>query len=135
MEVRCRCLGNGTKLLGESDDSPRRVPPPADKPIPDRFSRRFADVAALAKYPGINRAINRHDIRDRVVKWKSQFFGSAWANYEAAKPGTADAAFRTLTRLRHDYQAMHDMYLTEPATFDQILATLAELKNRINAGT
>jgi len=29
-------------------------------------------------------------------------------------------------------QAMRDMYLTEPASFDDILATLADLENRIN---
>lgn len=27
---------------------------------------------------------------------------------------------------------MRDMYLAEPATFDEILATLAEIENRIN---
>jgi hypothetical protein len=107
---------------------------PTEKLIPDRFSRHYADIAALAKHPSANMAIARHDIRDRVVKWKSQFFGSAWANYDAAKPGT----FRLVPRperlpgLRHDYQAMRDMYLTEPMSFDDILATLSELENRIN---
>jgi hypothetical protein len=37
-----------------------------------------------------------------------------------------------LPGLRRDYQAMRDMYLVEPASFDGILATLAELENRIN---
>jgi hypothetical protein len=79
-------------------------------------------------------AIDRNDIRDRVVQWKSQFFGSAWANYDAAKPGT----FRIippperLPALRRDYQAMRDMYLSEPASFDQLLETLTDLEKRIN---
>lgn len=66
---------------------------------------------------------------------ESQFFGSAWANYDAANPGT----FRIvppperLPALRRDYQTMRDMYLTEPASFDDILTTLSELENRINA--
>ena len=107
---------------------------PADKPMPDRFSRHYADMAALAKHPHARTAIDRHDLRDRVVKWKSQFFGSAWANYDQAKPGT----FRLvppperLPALRRDYQAMRDMYLTEPASFDEILTTLSRLENRIN---
>jgi hypothetical protein len=107
---------------------------PADKPTPDRFSRHYADVAALARHPHAGFAIDRHDIREQVVRWKSQFFGSAWANYEEAKPGT----FRIvppperLPALRRDYQAMRDMYLTAPATFDEILATLSELENRMN---
>ena len=68
------------------------------------------------------------------MEWKSRFFGSSWANYGHAKPGT----FRLVPpaerqpKLRRDYQAMRDMYLTEPASFDDILATLADLENRIN---
>jgi hypothetical protein len=107
---------------------------PAEKPTPDRFSRHYADTAALAKHPTASKAINQHDLRDWVVEWKSQFFGSSWANYGQAKPGT----FRLVppadrqAALRRDYQAMRDMYLTEPASFDDILATLADLEGRIN---
>ncbi|MEX2559724.1 MAG: hypothetical protein WD403_07405 [Pirellulales bacterium] len=79
-------------------------------------------------------SIDQHDLRNRVVEWKSQFFGSSWANYDKAKPGT----FRLVPpaerqpALRRDYQAMRDMYLSEPASFHDILATLADLENRIN---
>ena len=107
---------------------------PAEKPTPDRFSRHYADTAALAKHPAAKTALEQHDLRNRVVEWKSQFFGSSWANYGQAKPGT----FRLVPpaerqpALRRDYQAMRDMYLSEPATFDDILATLTDLENRIN---
>ncbi|HQU41406.1 MAG: hypothetical protein B7Z73_09250 [Planctomycetia bacterium 21-64-5] len=107
---------------------------PADKPTPDRFSRHYADTAALAKHPAARQAVDDHELRSRVVHWKSQFFGSSWANYDDAKPGT----FRLvppperLPALRRDYQAMRDMYLTEPASFDDIVATLADLEKRIN---
>jgi hypothetical protein len=107
---------------------------PANKPTPDRFSRHYADVAAMAKHPNARIAIDRHVTRDRVVKWKSQFFGSAWANYDSAKPGTFRLVPRPerLPALRRDYQAMRDMYLTEPASFDEILKTLLDLESRIN---
>jgi hypothetical protein len=107
---------------------------PADKPTPDRFSRHYADTAALATHPVAAKAIDQHQLRDRVVQWKSQFFGSSWANYDQAKPGT----FRLVPPvarqpvLRRDYQTMRDMYLSEPIPFDNILATLAELETRIN---
>jgi hypothetical protein len=107
---------------------------PADKPTPDRFSRHYADTAAMAKHPTASKAVEQHDLRNRVVEWKSQFFGSSWANYDRAKPGT----FRLVppperqAALRRDYRAMRDMYLTEPANFEDILTTLAELENRIN---
>src|SRR5215468_7174793 len=61
---------------------------PADKPTPDRFSRHYADTAALALHTAANRAIDQHDLRDRVVAWKGQFVGSSWASYHLAKPGT-----------------------------------------------
>jgi hypothetical protein len=107
---------------------------PADKPTPDRFSRHYADTAALAKHPAASKAAEQHELRSRVVQWKSQFFGSSWANYDEAKPGT----FRLvppperIPPLRRDYQAMRDMYLRDPVSFDEILETLAELEYRIN---
>jgi hypothetical protein len=107
---------------------------PAEKPTPDRFSRHYADTAALSKHSAASKAIDQHELRNRVVQWKSQFFGSSWANYEQAKPGT----FRLippperLPALSRDYQSMRDMYLSEPASFDHVLATLAELEKRIN---
>jgi hypothetical protein len=88
----------------------------------------------LARHPVAKNAVERHDLREQVVGWKSRFFGSSWANYGQAKPGT----FRLVPpaerqpALRRDYRAMRDMYLTEPATLDDILAALADLENRIN---
>jgi hypothetical protein len=40
---------------------------PSDKPTPDRFSRHYADTAALANHRLAIRAINQHDLRNRVV--------------------------------------------------------------------
>ena len=107
---------------------------PTGKPTPDRYSRHYADTAALAMHPAASKAVNQHELRNRVVQWKSQFFGSAWANYNDAKPGTFRLVPPTerLPALRRDYQAMRDMYLSEPASFDEILATLFELEARIN---
>ena len=59
---------------------------PTEKPTPDRFSRHYADTAALAKHPAAKIALDQHELRSRVVAWKSQFFGSSWANYDQAKP-------------------------------------------------
>jgi hypothetical protein len=107
---------------------------PADKPTPDRFSRHYADVAALARHAAATNAIENHDLRDRVVAWKGQFFGSSWANYHLAKPGTfrITPLVGRLPALRRDYQAMRDMYLSQPPNFDEVLAVLADLEQRIN---
>src|SRR5262249_29852551 len=106
----------------------------ADKPTPDRFSRHYADTAALAVHPVASKSVLQDNTRDRVVIWKSQFFGSGWARYDLAKPGT----FRLmppaerLPALKRDYLAMREMFLSEPGDFDAILATRADLKKRIN---
>ncbi len=107
---------------------------PAEKPTPDRFSRHYADTAALAARPEAIHAVGQHDLRERVVAWKGQFFGSAWARYDLAQPGT----FRLVPPenrvpgLRRDYEAMRDMYLAEPIDFDKVLAALGELEQQIN---
>jgi hypothetical protein len=110
---------------------------PAGKPTPDRFSRHYADTAALATHPAANKAIEQHELRSRVVQWKGQFFGSAWASYDRAVPGTFRLVppAERLPPLRRDYQAMRDMYLSEPASFDDVLAVLAETEARINNAT
>ncbi len=107
---------------------------PADKPTPVRFSRHYADTAALARHPVATRAIEQHDLRDRVVAWKGQFFGSSWARYDLATPGTFRLVppAERLSALRRDYQAMRDMYLSEPLSFDEVLVILTELEERMN---
>jgi hypothetical protein len=107
---------------------------PAEKPMPDRFSRHYADTAALAIHPVASRAIDQHELRERVINWKRRFFGSAWARYDLAKPGEfklAPSAKREAA-LRRDYTAMREMYLSEPSSFDRILAILRDLEERIN---
>ncbi len=108
---------------------------PLDKAMPDRFSRHYADTAALTQHGDAMKAIEDHALRERVVAWKGQFFGSSWAKYDLAKPGTFRLVppDQRLPALRHDYQAMRDMYLTQPPSFDQILAILADLQRSINA--
>jgi hypothetical protein len=108
---------------------------PADRETPDRFSRHYADTAALARHSIADRALADHDLRDRVVAWKGRFFGSAWANYELAKPGSFKLIppDSRLPVLRRDYEAMRAMYLSEPPSFDEVLSSLATLEGRINA--
>ncbi len=107
---------------------------PSDKVTPDRFARHYADTAALALHADASGAIARSDLCQRVVRWKSRFFGSAWARYDLAVSPT----FRLVpppereAALRRDYQAMRDMYLSEPEPFERILATLGDVERRIN---
>lgn len=108
---------------------------PADKPTPDRFSRHYADTAALAQHSIASQAIARDDLRERVVSWKSQFFGSGWASYDTAKPGSFKLVppHSRIVDLRRDYQNMRDMYISQPKSFDEIIAILSALEQRVNS--
>ena len=109
---------------------------PEDKLTPDRFSRHYADLARLADHPSASAALAMPELRNRVVAWKGRFFHSAWARFDLARPGS----FRLLpapTRARdlaRDYEAMREMYLTEPPEFDRVLDRLRGLEKRINDG-
>ena len=61
---------------------------PSDKPTPERFSRHYADLAALSQHPAGAAAISRADLRARVVEHKQVFFPATWASYETAVPGS-----------------------------------------------
>jgi hypothetical protein len=107
---------------------------PAGKVTPDRFARHYADTAALALHADASDAIANSALLDRVVRWKSCFFGSAWARYDLAVPPTfrlVPPAEREAV-LRRDYQAMRDMYLSEPTPFEEILSTLVAVEQRVN---
>jgi len=106
----------------------------AGSPMPERYSRHYADVAAMARRPEALAAMAEDALRDRVVEWKALFFARSWARYDLAKPGT----FRLLPpdhrlpELRSDYQAMRDMFLDSPPAFEEVLSILKEAEHRIN---
>jgi hypothetical protein len=104
------------------------------KPIRDRFSRHYSDMAALARHAVLERALARAELRQRVADWKNRFFAATWAHYDLAKPGTfriVPSDFR-LPELDRDYRAMRPMFLTEPPSFASIIEALRGLENRIN---
>ena len=104
------------------------------KPIPDRFSRHYSDVAALARHASASRAIADNELRQRVTDWKSRFFASTWARYDLAVPGTFRLVLPDprVSELEQDYRAMRDMFLVEPLPFEQLLDSLGGLEKRIN---
>lgn len=104
------------------------------KPIRDRFSRHYSDMAALARHAVLERALACAELRQRVADWKNRFFAATWAHYDMAKPGTfriVPPDFR-LPELDRDYRAMRPMFLTEPPSFAIIIEALRGLEYRIN---
>jgi hypothetical protein len=104
------------------------------KPMRDRFSRHYSDMAALARHEVVERALAAAELRQRVADWKSRFFAASWARYDLAKPGTfrlVPPDFR-LVELERDYRAMRTMFLAEPPSFASIIESVRDLEMRIN---
>ena len=107
---------------------------PAEKPFGERLTRHYYDVAQLYQGEIGRRAVVQTDLLESVVRHKSLFFHSGWANYQTAVPGsirllpTADR----IDKLKRDYEAMAEMIFAEPSPLDAILNVIGELEERIN---
>lgn len=108
---------------------------PAAQPIRDRFSRHYSDFSALWNLPGGRAAATQLDLLERVRLHKSRYFGSAWAKYDTARPGTLRLAppEGRIGELRRDYSAMELMFLSPPPAFEEVLAVLHEAERVLNA--
>ncbi len=107
---------------------------PADKPSSERLSRHYYDMYCLSRHDLGRQALERGDLLERVVAHTSFFFARAWANYEAARPGTfrlVPGAER-VAALRRDYDAMKAMMFGEPPEWGDIFRELKRLEDRIN---
>jgi hypothetical protein len=107
---------------------------PVDRPMRDRHARHYADFAALWRHESAKAARSQLDLLQRVRVHKSRFFSSGWANYATAVPGTLRLVPPThrIEALRGDYEAMRQMFLNEPLSFEEILAILNEAEADLN---
>lgn len=108
---------------------------PPEKPLPDRYSRHYYDIAMLAQSPIRSEALDDMPLLAQVVIHKETFYPSAWARYNLARPGSFRLlpAKERMTALERDYRSMGVMIFGEPPAFDTIMETLAALEREINA--
>jgi hypothetical protein len=95
----------------------------AAKPLADRMSRHYYDMAQLIGHEAKDRALQSLDLLTQVAHHKSVFFKSAKANYEGAKPGSLRLTPNdSLTAaLRKDYAGMREMIIGDLPTFEALL--------------
>jgi len=102
-----------------------------------RLSRHAYDLVELARRGIFDRALQRLDLLDAVARHKQAFFYTAWSRYDEARPSSFRLAPhpRLAEALRRDYAQMQVMFLetATPPSFDELLAGLTEIEQRINA--
>ncbi len=105
------------------------------KPLADRMSRHYYDMAQLIGHKAKERAVSSVDLLEQVAHHKSVFFKAAWANYEGAKPGSLRLIpNEDLTAaLRRDYSGMREMIIGDAPDFDDILGAIEAFEAEINS--
>lgn len=103
--------------------------------MPVRHARHYSDFARLLAHPEAEAFLADRAMCLRVANWKSRVFARKWACYDLARHGTFSIVppKRRLENLEKDYVAMRPMFLAEPQTFEDMMATLAEGEKRINS--
>jgi hypothetical protein len=107
---------------------------PSERPLPDRYSRHYYDVALLAQGPIRSEALAEMTLLPQVVRHKETFYPSGWARYDLARAGSLRLlpANERIAALERDYRNMGVMIFGEPPAFDTIMETLAALEQEIN---
>lgn len=107
----------------------------ATKPLADRMSRHYYDMAQLIGHEAKKRALGKLDLLTQVAHHKSVFFKSAWANYDEAKPGSLRLVpnANLAAALRKDFAGMREMIIGDAPKFNEILATIEAFETEINS--
>ena len=107
---------------------------PVEKPMPDRFSRHYADFHELVRKGVATAAIAKPDLLARVAQHKNLFFKTSWARYGEATKGTLHITppEHRLKALRDDYTRMQQMFFGTPPDFDKIIALLSQWESEFN---
>lgn len=105
------------------------------KPLADRMSRHYYDMAQLTRHDAKTRALANLDLLSEVGHHKSVFFKAAWARYEDAKPGSLRLvpSAELESALRQDYAGMSEMIMGDAPCFDDVMSAIAALETEINA--
>jgi len=108
---------------------------PDDRATKGRMSRHYYDLFRLYRNPIGARALTSPNLLEAVVRHKSMFFPTSWANYEASLQGGLRLVPPDHRRdaLKRDYEKMKEMIFGAAPPLAEILEGLLELEGRVNA--
>ena len=107
---------------------------PAEKSMPERFSRHYCDFHELIRKGVAKTATTKPDLLARVAQHKSLFFKTSWARYGEATKGSLRIAppEPRVKALRDDYAKMQQMFFGEPPEFDAMIGVLEQWESQFN---
>jgi hypothetical protein len=107
---------------------------PAEKPLPDRYSRHYYDVAMMGEGKIKDEALADKELLPQVVKHKETFYSSGWARYDLARRGSLRLAppDSRVPALEQDYKKMGVMIFGEQPGFGWVLDRLGVIEKEIN---
>ena len=107
---------------------------PDDIPVPPRISRHYYDVYRMAKLGVLDKAMARSKLLEQVADFKAKFYPRKWAEYGSARIGSLKLAPSEAHKeaLRRDYTKMAGMIYGERPDFDDLMAEIANIEQKIN---
>jgi len=104
------------------------------KPLPQRYSRHYYDVALMATGRIKQDALTDRDLLAQVVRHKTAFYPAAWARYDLAVRGSLRVLppEHRIRVLRQDYREMAVMIFGDAPSFENIMKQLSNLEAEIN---
>ncbi|HTN69874.1 MAG TPA: nucleotidyl transferase AbiEii/AbiGii toxin family protein [Methylomirabilota bacterium] len=107
---------------------------PAERPLPERYSRHYYDVAMMGEGKIKDEALADKELLPQVVKHKETFYPSAWARYDLARRGNLRLVSpdSRIAALEQDYKKMGVMIFGEQPPFGWVLDQLGALEKEIN---
>jgi hypothetical protein len=103
--------------------------------VPPGFSRHYYDVYQLVERGYSESALKDVSLLSEVADHKNIFYRQQWARYDLARsPQTLELLPHSdiESTIADDYLAMKEMIFSSSPTFEEILSTVRDLKNRIN---
>lgn len=104
------------------------------KTLPKRLFRHYYDIVMLDRNKLNDDALKDVELLSDVVRNKTIYFPSKWANYDTAKIGTLrlspNEAF--VAQLKQDHESMAEMFFGEPPDFEEILEGIKRIEEVIN---
>ena len=108
---------------------------PEDKSVAQRMSRHYYDVYQIGQTEILEKALAEDGLLQSVVNFNRLFYKYSWLNYDEAKRGSLRLIPKNADRLKAlkaDYRQMEEMFFNAYPTFDEIVAGLQRIEDRIN---